>query len=101
MPQHYHLQKQNYIGGLSLQNDANTSLSSTGNWTINLNSNCSIIRVYSNNSAFLKYSGTANSSIYDYYVPANTFLDIYNYPIANNIGLIAESTTCSIKVSQY
>lgn len=101
MTQHYHLQKQNYIGGLSLQNDANTSLTSTENWSINLTSNCSIIRVFSNNSAFLKYSGIANSSIYDYYVPANTFLDIYNYPIANSISLVAESSTCSIKVSQY
>ena len=101
MSQHYQLQKQHYIGGYSLQNNANTALNSTTNWTINIASNCSIIRIYSSNSAFSKYMGNANNSVYDYFIPANSFVDIYNFPVANSMSFIAESGNCSIKVSQY
>jgi len=99
--QKYHLQKSNFLGGYALHNHANGAVSSSIVWSVPIDANTSIIRMYSDNFVFAKYNGTANSSFYDYFIPGNTAVDIYNIPLANTISFIADSANASIKVTQY
>ena len=97
----YKLQKSNFLGGLALVNNSNNEVSSASVWTIPVTSNTSIIRMFSDNMAYMAYGTTANSIIYDYLLPANASIDIYNIVNANNVSFIADSANCKIKISQY
>lgn len=101
MSQKYHLQKQNFIGGFSLQTNANNVVNSNVAWSIPINGNTSIIRMYSNSFVYSKYNGSANSSSYDYFIPENTSVDIYNIPQANTITFISDTGTSWMRVTQY
>ena len=99
--QKYHLQKSNFLGGFSFRNDSNNVVGSTASWTVPVDANCSIIRMYSDNMAYMKYGTTANSSVYDYLIPPNCSIDIYNMVSANATSFIADANNCSIRVTQY
>ena len=99
--QKYHLEKSNFLGGYALHNNANGAVSSSIVWSVPIDANTSIIRMYSDEMAYMKYGTSANSSVYDYMIPPNSSLDIYNIVHANTVSFIANANTCSIKVTEY
>jgi hypothetical protein len=99
--QKYNLQKGQFLGGFAFNNYSNSAVGTATSWSVPVDANCSIIRMYSDEMAYMKYGTSANSSVYDYLIPPNSSLDIYNMVQANTVSFVANANTCSIKVSEY
>jgi len=97
----YYTQKVNLLGGYSISVDGNTEVTSASTWEVSIDANTSIIRMRSDELAYMKYDSEATSSDYDYFIPGNSTLDIYNIVNANTISIIADSANCHVLVSQY
>jgi len=95
----YYQQKQVLLGGAALQ--VNTNLALTSATSISITANTSIIRIYVEDSAvYLRYNATATSSAWDYIIPYNGVLDLYNIPSISSISILSTSSS-KVFVAQY
>ena len=101
MTKKYFQQRGETLGGYALSNSANGAVTSSEAWNVHIDSNTSIIRIFSDNASYLKYDSNAGKSSYDYFIPENASIDIANLVNANTITIIADSLDCSVKISQY
>lgn len=97
----YHLQKTAILGGYSIASHANNDVSSSAVWSMPIEANTSIVRMYSTNFAYLKWDGDATSTDYDYFIPENSSVDIYNLVGATTISFISDSANSFIRVTEY
>lgn len=101
MAEKYFLTKDVLIGGYAIKNYANSFLTSTAPWTITMDANTSIIRIYTDNAAYFSYGNSVSSNTYDYYIPSYSSVDLYNYPAATIGSFVADTANCNIKVTCY
>lgn len=102
MSKKYYQQKQQLLGGYALTTTSNTAVSSSISWGVPVTSNTSIVRIYSENySSLLKYNSSANTSSWDYVIPANSVLDLYNYPSVTSVNVIGDGGSPKVRIAQY
>lgn len=101
MSKKYFQQRVATLGGYAISNSANSAVTASVAWNVPIDSNTSIIRIFSDNASYFKYDSDASNSLYDYFIPENAAIDIANLVNANTITIIADSSNCSIKISQY
>ena len=94
-------QKQQLFGTKAINRHSNNSVSTSSSWDVTLNANTSVFRIYSDNDCYLTINTTANTSNWDYFIPALNVIDLYNYESANTIGIIATSANSSVIIGEY
>lgn len=102
MPQIYFQQKQQLLGGSALTTSSNTAVSTSVSWSVPVTSNTSVVRIYSENySSLLKYNATANTASWDYVIPANGVLDLYNFPSVTSVNVVGDGGSPKVRIAQY
>ena len=64
----YSQQRGETLGGYAITNSANNAVTSSVAWNVPIDSNTSIIRIFSDNASYFKYDSNASISLYDYFI---------------------------------
>ena len=95
-------QKQQLLGLSAKANHSNSAVSSSASWNFDLTSNTSVYRIYSDTSlCYMKLNASANSSNWDYIIPAATIMDFYNYEKSSNVSVISSDSLTHVLVGEY
>lgn len=102
MSQNYYQQKFNILGGVAVNVTANTSLTTTTAWEVEIDYSTAIIKINElGGGAYMKLDGIATSSNWDYYIANTAPLEIANFSEASFMTFIGDTSNTSIKVAQY
>lgn len=89
------------LGGFAVTSSSNTEVVPSVDWEVSVDANTTIIRMRSEELAYMKYNAAASSDDYDYFLPPNTTVDIYNLIGASTLSIIAHSSNSHVLITQY